>query len=688
MKRIVTATIFCLAGTLSCLFGRMPGWSRANAAIGTWKTHMAYNDIQQIVQAGDDVFVRASENLYSYNVKDLSITTYDRTNGLSDVGITHIAWSKAARRLIAVYANSNIDLVETDGNIINIPDLYNKSMMEDKTVNDIFIYGKFALLATNFGVVKVDVDRAEISESYNIHGLNIKSVAVSGNTIYALRTDNIVMAGSMSDNLIDRNNWKTADNYDPAIFEKDNSDYEKLYPTVSRLNPGGPKYTRFYEMKIRDGRLFTTGGHYSVLIDMLYPGTVQVLEGDDWTIYEDRIDTITGHSYADVTCIDIDPNDIGHVFAGSRTGLYEFQNGRLVKYYNSSNSPLRPATTHGSNILLDDNYLLINGIKFDREGNLWIFNGEAKDANRFVIMKGTTTVQSKYTSLLNGTDYSFDLMRRCILDSRGLIWLVNDNYRRPALICMQPDNEAIKVYTSFVNQDGTRYEPKNVHCAVEDLNGDIWVGTSAGLFVVRASEIGQESVTFEQVKVPRNDGTNLADYLMTGVDISSIAIDGAGRKWIGTTDNGVYLISADDMVQEEHFTKLNSKLLSDYINDIAIDNRTGEVFISTDEGLCSYMSDATGAAESMEKDDVYAYPNPVTPDYNGLITVVGLTLDADVKIATATGHVVAAGRSTGGSFTWDGRDKDGRRVASGVYNVITATSDGSKGTVCKIAIVN
>jgi flagellar hook assembly protein FlgD len=89
----------------------------------------------------------------------------------------------------------------------------------------------------------------------------------------------------------------------------------------------------------------------------------------------------------------------------------------------------------------------------------------------------------------------------------------------------------------------------------------------------------------------------------------------------------------------------------------------------------------------MTKDNVYAYPNPVTPDYNGLITIVGLSYDADVKITTSNGVLVAEGRSNGGSFTWDGKDHKGNRVASGVYMVITGTSKGEKGTVCKIAII-
>ncbi|MBR6606149.1 MAG: Por secretion system protein, partial [Prevotella sp.] len=174
---------------------------------------------------------------------------------------------------------------------------------------------------------------------------------------------------------------------------------------------------------------------------------------------------------------------------------------------------------------------------------------------------------------------------------------------------------------------------------------------------------------------------------LSGVDIRCMAIDGANRKWFGTGGNGVYVISNDNIEQIYNFTTQNSSLLSNNINSIAINDYEGEVFIATDMGLCSYMNDATVAVESMDKDNIYAYPNPVRPEYTGPITIVGLTFNADVKITTATGYLVAEGRSNGGTFTWDGCDKDGKRVASGIYNVITATSTGEKGTVCKIAII-
>ena len=121
---------------------------------------------------------------------------------------------------------------------------------------------------------------------------------------------------------------------------------------------------------------------------------------------------------------------------------------------------------------------------------------------------------------------------------------------------------------------------------------------------------------------------------------------------------------------------------------ISINPTSGEVFFLSDKGLCSYQSDANNPAETMDNDQIRAYPNPVTPDYTGLITVTGLTYDADVKITSSNGALIAEGRSNGGMFTWDGCDRQGRRVASGIYMVVTATSDGKKGTVCKIAVIN
>jgi hypothetical protein len=291
-------------------------------------------------------------------------------------------------------------------------------------------------------------------------------------------------------------------------------------------------------------------------------------------------------------------------------------------------------------------------------------------------------------ALIDKNNKSLRGMKGSYFDSRGLLWFVNSHSDNPALLCYNPADDSVVKFNRFVNQDGVNISNYYVECVCEDQNGNIWIGTDKGPVYLDTERMADNTLGIIQHKVPRNDGTDYADYLLSNVYINSIAIDGANRKWFGTETNGVFLISADNNTQIQHFTEENSFLLSNKIESIAINDQTGEVFFGTDKGLCSYISDATKPVTEMKKDNVWAYPNPVTPDYTGLITIKGLSFDADVKILTSNGTLVNEGRSNGGTYTWNGCDKKGRRVASGVYMVVTATKTGSKGTVCKIAIIN
>ena len=270
------------------------------------------------------------------------------------------------------------------------------------------------------------------------------------------------------------------------------------------------------------------------------------------------------------------------------------------------------------------------------------------------------------------------------------LWVYTEYWDNPAVYSYDFASDKLCDYSNYVNQDGSTINGYIVcQSAAKDLDGNIWVGLNLGLYLITGQyNMDNPEKGFYQIKVPRNDGTNLADYLMYGVDITAIAIDKANRKWIGTNGNGIYLISADNMVQEKHINTMNSPLLSDVIQYITIDDNTGRVYIGTDKGLCSYQSEVTLTNEEMDTDNVWVYPNPVTPEYQGMINVTGLSFNSDVKITSSNGTLVAQGRSTGGSFSWDGKDLNGKRVASGIYMVHTAKSDGSKGTVCKVTIIN
>ena len=652
-----------------------------HAQIGSWRNYLAYHDVQQIQAAGSSqLFVLASNNLYRYNRQDYTIHTYDKTNGMSDVYITQIRWCQEARRLIAVYGNTNIDLIDTSDNVTNVSDIYSKSITGEKSINNVTVNGRYAYLACGFGVVKLDMKQAEISESYML-GFSVKAIAFEGNYIYAQSQTNGVWRALLSDNLIDPGNWTKVSAY-PA-FTQDNTDYDTYIEEVKTLQPGGPKYNYFEFLRFKHNRLYTCGGGYSAKADLKIPGTVQILNNGTWSVLQDDIADVTGWRYINTLTVDAD-TDPEHIFVGGQTGLYEFQNGQFVKAWNLDNSPLE------SNQGEKKHWVLVEGIVFDSANNLWCLNSGAPTQS-ILKLNSNKTWESYNNNTLKNPDgeYSIYGMRAPFIDSRGLLWFVNYHWLKSSFYCFDTNQKKlVNAFTSLVNQDGTAiaeyYYP---HCVCEDMEGNIWVGTEYGPVLVERDNIYTQNTNITQVKVPRNDGTNYADYLLSGIAINDIAIDGGGRKWFATANNGVYLISADNMTEIHHFTTSNSSLLSDNVTSIAINHETGEVFFGTERGLCSYMSDATTTYDEMTKDNVWAYPNPVTPEYRGLITVVGLTLNADVKILASNGALVAEGRSNGGTFTWNGCDKNGDPVASGVYMVATAKADGSKGTVCKIAIV-
>ena len=282
-----------------------------------------------------------------------------------------------------------------------------------------------------------------------------------------------------------------------------------------------------------------------------------------------------------------------------------------------------------------------------------------------------------------------------LFDSRGWLWITSLQ-ADAGLFCAKmnntpfdvSDDETKLVVEVFRNQDGIGYDINQLCALAEDKNGQMWVGTDKGLFVLsNPKKFFDSNVVFTQIKVPRNDGTNLADYLLNGVYIQTICVDGANRKWIGTKDNGVYLVSADGLETIHHFTTDNSPLSSNSIVSIAIEKETGEVFIGTDNGLVSYMSDATEPVDILKEGLLHAYPNPVRENYTGNISVTGFTTDCNVKIVDSAGTLIYETTSTGGQIVWNGCNMRGDRVSAGVYYVLAYDENGNEGVTTKILII-
>lgn len=668
------------------------------ASDGKWELYPSYNNITEIEPTGSNVFALASGSIFSYNIKDGSLTTYTKANCLSDIDISHIAWEKTSKRLVITYSDGNIDLLETNGNVINIPDLYSFSTTETKTINNIYINGIYAYLSLSFGIIKINVKEGYIQDTYQL-GFYVDHCYIANNKLYAESSTQGKYSAELSSNLLDKRNWTREGEFTPLnvnstlVYDNTNKCWwttkdgkltyysvdennEKVYKTEGIL-PTSPSSNRFYKLYIHNNKLYAVAGAWSQEKDCNYMGEVHVKDGDNWWEFEQPSDASLGHRYRDNLTLDFDPLKEGHVMVGGKSGLYEFQDGKFIQCYNKHNSNITSP--------MSDSYTIISGIKYDKTGRLWLLNSLTD--NPILSYTQSSNNWETFVHQEIESDDRYNLNSILLDQTGGNVWFVNNHYEKNILYKYDYINDKISKYgPGFINEDGNNIKPIYLHCCCEDKKGNIWLGTTSGPLYYASSDIQNDNKIFTQHKVPRNDGTNYADYLLANVNVRSIAIDGANQKWMGT-DNGVFLISDDCNTQLQHFTTENSPLISNVIYSIAIDSNSGRVYFATDKGLCSYMSDTIEPATEMDKDNVYAYPNPVRPDYTGYINIVGLSYNADVKIVTSNGSLVNQGRSSGGKYSWNGYDLEGKKVASGIYMVQTATSDGEKGTVCKIAII-
>lgn len=460
-----------------------------------------------------------------------------------------------------------------------------------------------------------------------------------------------------------------------------------LQPTGTAVGGYGPRRDYCYYMGRVGSRLLVAGGRVS---EVFYDGTAYIYEDKKWkNLQDDGISEVTGVRYVNASSIVQDIADPDHHFVSSAgTGLYEFRDLKFVRQYTWKNSPLIPAAGAANNPL----YVRTDGLNMDANRNLWILNNE-RDTLLYVL-KPDGKWKGIYVEALRNAP----TCEKTMLDRKGRLWVASRRTvgnHTAGLLCLDYNgtidntSDDVATYrTAAPNQDGLECKLNGVYALAEDADGSIWVGTGDGLFVIDDPDTwNQRDFRLTQIKVPRNDGTNYADYLLDGVPVSAVAIDGAGRKWLGTASSGLFAVSPDGTEILHHFDTSNSPLLSDVIYAISPDPETGEIMIGTDQGLCSYMSESTRPADTLDKNNVLVYPNPVRPEYHGNITVRGLTKDADVKVVTTGGQAVASGTSAGGTFVWDGRTQSGERVASGIYYIMAATSDGKDGIVAKVVVI-
>lgn len=744
--------------------------SEGQTPVGSWSDHLVYNTAVCVTVGTDEVYASTGSSIIIYNKAFAELKKMSRINGLSETGISTIAWSEENKTLIIGYSTTNIDLLKNN-TIYNIPDITRKYLPGKKEINRIRANGKYAYLACSFGIVVVDLNKNEIYDTWkpgvSSEANEVWDIAFANGKIYAATDIGVYSADITNPGLSYFGNWdlytllpSPAGQYTSLIFSGD-----KLYANLSDPVSGGDKvfaidntgtlfsfepgvYNKSFDTSISgftissggSVRYYNSNGSLAKSISSYgwaIPNVSQAVvdNGDIWIadinsglvrsenmtefssltlpgpvsnnafyISSSNGKTMICGGATDVswnnqgrslqisihennnwtsllsgTIIDpvralTDPDNNNHIFVSTwGGGLLEYENNDLIKQYTESNSPLQT-------IIAGRPYVRICGLAMDKSKNLWITQTEVPGSIKVLKPDGTWIV--------NPVTIDAPTIGDIIITAKGQKWIV---LPRGYGLFILDDNNTPDVfnddrYRKLLVQDSENQPISFVYSIAEDLDGNIWVGTDQGPVIYYNPEnVFDKELKASRIKIPRNDGTNQADFVLKTETITSIAVDGANRKWLGTASSGAYLLSADGVTQIKNFNDQNSPLLSNSIVSLAVDNKTGEVWFGTSKGIQSYRGDATSGGEKFIK--VYTFPNPVREDFSGNVTITGLLRDSQIRITDISGNLVFETVSEGGEATWDLKTYNGKRVATGVYLIFCASKDGSQSYVTKMLVI-
>ncbi len=396
-----------------------------------------------------------------------------------------------------------------------------------------------------------------------------------------------------------------------------------------------------------------------------------------WTTYDNKnIAELEDEDFLNNFQIEPHPED-DRVYVGSYyEGLLEYNpvDGEATIYKkDNNNSPI-------SNTVGDSQRERISGLAFDNNGTLWI--------NNF----GAVTPLIAYTKEGNWHAFNPDgdnQLAKVVVDNNGYTWSVLTTaaggvvvHSDGGTIADPSDDES-----RFINSANSEIVTGTVNTVAVDLDGEVWVGTDQGPVIFDSGP----SIFTNENRGSRRQVTqdSIPAILLETEDIRAISFDGANRKWFGTR-NGIFVQSPDGKTLEMQFNVDNSPLFDNRINAFEYDGSTGIMYIATNKGMQSYRTQTLGA-KNKHSNQVYAYPNPVRPEYEGDIAIKGLARDANVKITDLNGKLVHETTALGGQAIWDGKDYTGRKAATGVYYVFStgsATLDTPDSFVTKIMIIN
>lgn len=185
--------------------------SFTQVGLGDWREHLPYLKAKKVIAADDKIFCLTESGVFSYSIVDNEIRGFSKTKGLSESAISSIGWSDKRESLIVGYESGNLDIIN-EGNIVNLVDIKNAASIQNKRINSIYTYDEFAYLATDFGIVLLNLRKEEVLDTYFIGNngdkIKVNQIQIASNVIWAATENGVFKADINSVNLSDFNNWE------------------------------------------------------------------------------------------------------------------------------------------------------------------------------------------------------------------------------------------------------------------------------------------------------------------------------------------------------------------------------------------------------------------------------------------------------------------------------------------------
>jgi ligand-binding sensor domain-containing protein len=622
----------------------------------------ASKKINNITISGDTVYVATDFGVslidaisYSFLDTFLKFGTFSSNIKVNSVLV---------KDLIYIASESGVAIQKPGSVNLSAPeswDVYNQTNgLPTKSINKLIFYKDSLFAATSSGVSKFNGTNWENFLSYI--SIPIIDIVANNDSLYILTPTSLdIYDGNSISRSISLQNKvsKISVSNDLGIYlATDNG----LLKDSIYIYPNGPEANQFTNMVVdNNGTLWSASG-----TDVSGKGFYSY-DGSKWTNYNtSNYPELQRNTYYQI----FSTND-NTIYAGS-WGL------GFMRLKNNTVSIFSPYNTDLIGVPEDTNFVVITGFAEDSKNNLWILNLWPADRNTLSMLTPDSTwyffkIPSEQNRILQK---HFNLA----IDQYGTKWYCSQDEARAGLYYFND-----KGTYSNINDDVSGYlstsnglTNNTVSAIVLDQRGDLWVGTSLGVNII-SNLSSVTSSSNPQLKIS-------SSFSVRQQTINAIAVDPLNQKWIGSNE-GLFLLSSDGTQLLASLNSKNSPLLSDIIESLAIDPKTGRVYVGTESGLTSFDTPSISPVESFNGLNIY--PNPlIIKDGNQLVTIDGLVRNTDIKIMSISGKLIREFSSPGGRVAyWDGKDNDGKIVSTGIYIVIAFDQEGNSVETGKIAVL-